>query len=229
MIRRSVRLAVAALACGVATVAPSGATRAETTAADEPPAGDDPAAPDAGTESPAPAAPVPTVELAGGVVAALPSWSEAWTTWRYGRDGAGKAVDESSSRVRISGSGRTTDGMAVDFSVAIVAPVLRATTYGAAGIAPSEVLASVWARRERGTTTPDIAWEMSTRDARAGGLKLELTFVAEASHTSERRGGVTVDVTRARVHGTLEATLPCVRSQASARAACRPEILRGTF
>jgi hypothetical protein len=122
--------------------------------------------------------------------------------------------------------------MAVDFSVALVVPTLRATAYGAAGetaVAPSEVLASVWARRERGATSPDIAWEMGTREARGGGLRLELTSVAEASHTSRRSGAVTVDVTRSLVHGTLEVTIGCVRSQAPLRAACRPETLRGSF
>ena len=58
---------------------------------------------------------------------------------------------------------------------------------------------------------------------------MTVTSLVETSHSSERRGGVTVDVTDYDVHGAIDATLPCTRSVASLRQSCRAETIHGTF
>ena len=84
------------------------------------------------------------------------------------------------------------------FSVALLVPALRAGTYTAAD-QPS--VAAAWARRDR-ATTPDIEWDASARDAGPASFVVNVTSIAETSHSSERRGSITVDVTDFRVHGT---------------------------
>jgi hypothetical protein len=212
-------------AAAQATPDPDGPSREEPGAANDPDPADD-----AGATPPVLQPPAPSVILSGGVTASLPSAAEAWSTWRYGRDGANKRVDDTASHLRISGAGRTTDGLAIDFSLALVVPDLR-TGIDATGPA-TEALASVWARRDRGATEPDLTWGLAWRgghEPRGAGLKLEVTSVVEADHTSERRGGVTTDTTRSLVHGTMELSLPCLRSVAPVRTLCRTETLRGTF
>jgi hypothetical protein len=212
-------------AAAQATPDPEGAAREEPGVANDPDPVDD-----AGPTPPVPQPPAPSVMLSGGAIASLPSAAEAWSTWRYGRDGANKRIDDSASHLRITGAGRTTDGLAIDFSLALAVADLHTGTY-AEGPA-TEALASVWARRDRGATEPDVTWGLAWRggrEPRGAGLKLEVTSVVEVDHTSERRGGVTIDSTRSFVHGTMELSLPCLRSVAPVRTLCRTETLRGTF
>jgi hypothetical protein len=164
------------------------------------------------------------VELSGGANGSLAATGEARTTWRYGRS-RGAPVDETTNRLRVSATGRSLDGLSMGFSVALLVPALRAGTYTAAG---QPGVAAVWARRDR-ATTPDIEWDASARDAGPASFVVNVTSIAEASHSSERRGSVTVDVTDFRVHGTLDATLPCTHSVPSLRQSCHPETLHGTF
>jgi hypothetical protein len=184
---------------------------------------------DAGVNAPAlaPAA-APSVTLTGGANGSLVAVGEAWTTWRYGRtkgrSNASIGIDETTTRLRVSGSGRTFDGLIVGFSVGLLAPALRTGSYGSA-----TRLAAVWARHDRSDLTPDIEWDATVADGGPSTISLTVTSFGEASHTSERRGGVTVDVTRFRIHGTLDATLPCTRSAATLRQSCRTESIRGTF
>jgi hypothetical protein len=166
----------------------------------------------------------PSVALTGGANGSLAAVGEAWTTWRYGRSKASVGVDETTTRLRVSGSGRTFDGLIVGFSVGLLAPALRTGSYGSA-----TRLAAVWARHDRSDLTPDIEWDTTVADGGPSTISLTVTSFGEASHTSERRGGVTVDVTRFRIHGTLDATLPCTRSAATLRQSCRTESIRGTF
>jgi hypothetical protein len=170
--------------------------------------------------------------LTGGTNGSLVAVGEAWTTWRYGRSkgrsngqsNAGVGIDETTTRLRVSGSGRTFDGLIVGFSVGLLAPALRTGSYGSA-----TRLAAVWARHDRSDLAPDIEWDTTVADGGASTISLSVTSFGEASHTSERRGGVTIDVTRFRIHGTLDATLPCTRSAATLRQSCRTESIRGTF
>ncbi|HEX3772171.1 MAG TPA: hypothetical protein VHV30_14945 [Polyangiaceae bacterium] len=186
---------------------------------------------------------VPLVELAGGASGSVASTGEAWTTWRYGA-GAKGPVDETTTRLQVSGSGRSLDGLIVGFSVGQLVPALATGR-----VAATTSLAAAWARRDR-AAVPDIEWERGTmktlpslerhsngvqgtpvapspgRAARAG---LTILAIEETSHSAERRGGVIVEVTHYRLHGTLDVTLPCKRSVPSLRASCRPEAIRGTF
>jgi hypothetical protein len=173
-------------------------------------------------------APAPSVALTGGTNGSLVAVGEAWTTWRYGRSkGPSRAsigIDETTTRLRVSGSGRTFDGLIVGFSVGLLAPALRTGSYGSA-----TRLAAVWARHDRSDLTPDIEWDTTVADGGPSTISLTVTSFGEVSHTSERRGGVTIDVTRFRIHGTLDATLPCTRSAATLRQSCRTESMHGTF
>jgi hypothetical protein len=177
-------------------------------------------------------APAAFVEISGAASGSLPSMGGARATWRYGR-ARGLPVDETSCRLRVSGAGRTPDGafhgLSVGFSVALLVPALRLGVY-AAGSVPG--LASAWARQDRGSATPDIEWDAkdgSGRDGGSGRFVVTVTSIVETSHSSERRGGVTVDVTDYEVHGAIDATLPCTRSVASLRQSCRTEAIHGTF
>jgi hypothetical protein len=168
---------------------------------------------------------VPAVDLTGGANGSLAATGEAWTVWRYGAGPKGP-VDETTTRLRVSGSGRSLDGLLVGFSVAQLVPGLTA----GATVASSS-LAAAWARRDR-VTTPDIEWESTSPGRPVAGarpLTLTLGWVLETSHTAERRGGVIVDTTHYRLHGTLDAVLPCKRSVLSLRPSCRPESIHGTF
>lgn len=172
---------------------------------------------------PAPLA-VPSVELAGGANGAVAPIGEAWTTWRYGRSQGHQPVDETTTRLRVSGSGRSFDGLIVGFSVGLLAPALHVGAY-----ASKASVAAAWARRDRIDVGSEIEWDTGFADAGAPAMSLSIASTRELSHTSERRGGVTVDVTYFRVHGALDVTLPCTRSAATFRRSCRPETIRGTF
>jgi hypothetical protein len=172
---------------------------------------------------PAPVA-VPSVELAGGANGAIAPIGEAWTTWRYGRSGGRQPVDETTTRLRVSGSGRSFDGLIVGFSVGVLAPALHVGAY-----ASKASVAAAWARRDRIDVGSEIEWDTGFADAGTPAMSLSIVSTRELSHTSERRGGVTVDVTYFRVHGALDVTLPCTRSAATFRRSCRPETIRGTF
>ncbi len=182
---------------------------------------------DAGDDAPIVAAPMPStfVEVSGAMSGSLASSGEARSTWKYGR-ARGAAVDETIHRIRVAGSGRTPEGLRVGFSVAVLAPTLRAGTYDSSGLVG---VAAAWARQDRTAPAPEIEWDVSARDAGPAGFVVTVTSIAETSHASERRGGVTVDVTDFRLHGAIDATLPCVRSVASLRQSCRTETLHGTF
>lgn len=198
-------------------------------AEDQAASSDDPDA-EASGEDAAVAAPMPAtfVDVSGGVSGALPSSGEARTTWRYGR-ARGVPVDETTNRLRVSGAGRTLDGLRIGFSVALLTPALRPGTYAAGAVTG---VAGAWARRSREgnpATMPDIEWDTSAVDAGPASFAVTVTSVAETSHSSDRRGGVTVDVTDYRVHGSIEATLPCTRTVAALRPSCRPVAIRGTF
>lgn len=169
-------------------------------------------------------APGPTVVLAGGANGSLASIGEAWTTWRYGRSKGHAPVDETTSRVRISGSGRALDGLIVGFSVGLLAPSLHVGAY-----ASTTSVAAVWARHDRVEVIPDVEWDTSVADAGPSSLSLTVTAIDELSHGSERHGGFTLDVTRFRVHGTLDVTLPCTRSTATFRRSCQPATIHGAF
>jgi hypothetical protein len=217
------------LIAAIMAVAAASPMAAAVTSSDPAPA-EDPAAPtdeDAGAgDDAALVTPIPRafVDLSGGANGSLPTAGDARTTWRYGRSRSGP-VDETTNRVRISGNGRSLDGLSMGFSVALLVPALRAGTYTASG-QPS--VAAVWARRDR-TTTPDIEWDANARDAGPESFVVIVASIAETSHVSERRGNVTVDVTDYRVHGTIEATLPCARSIPSLRQSCRTETIHGSF
>jgi hypothetical protein len=172
---------------------------------------------------PAPVA-VPSVELAGGANGAVAPIGEAWTTWRYGRSRGHQPVDETTTRLRVSGSGRSFDGLIVGFSVGVLAPALHVGAY-----ASKASVAAAWARRDRIDVGSEIEWDTGFADAGPPAMSLSIASTRELSHTSERRGGVTVDVTYFRVHGALDVTLPCTRSAATFRRSCRPETIRGTF
>jgi hypothetical protein len=183
---------------------------------------------DAGSEiAVATAAPGPSVSLSGGAAGTIAAFGEGRTTWRYGRTKRGATLDEATSRVRVSGAGRTFDGLTLTFSVAVLVPAVRVGTYGGSG-SPTSV-AGAWGRRDLGNAAPDIEWDATARDAGAGSFVLTVTWLAETEHTSERRGSITSDVTDYRAHGTLEATLPCTRSVPSLRQSCQTETIRGTF
>jgi hypothetical protein len=189
-------------------------------------AGDgDGASEDAGENATVPEAPatfaVPLVELAGGASGSVAATGEAWTVWRYGA-GAKGPVDETTTRLRVSGSGRSLDGLVVGFSVGQLVPALATGS-----VAASTSLAAAWARRDR-AARPDIEWEAAAAKppARTG---LTILAIEETSHTAERRGAVIVEVTHYRLHGNLDVTLPCKRSVPSLRPSCRPEAIRGTF
>jgi hypothetical protein len=173
------------------------------------------------------AAPGPSVSLSGGANGEIAAVGEGRTTWRYGRTTKGATLDEATSRVRVSGAGRTFDGLTLTFSVAVLVPALRVGTYGGSGSLAS--VAGAWARRDLGNAAPDIEWDATARDGGPGSFTLTVTSLAETEHTSERRGNVTSDVTDYRAHGTLEATLPCIRSVPSLRQSCQTETIRGTF
>jgi hypothetical protein len=210
---------VAALAAGVGVIA-----RADPAPAEDRPA---PADDDAGAGDDAGlVATLPTafVALGGAASGSLPALGDARTTWRYGRS-RGAPVDETTHRLRVSAVGRTLDGLIMGFSVALLVPELRPGKFTGAG-QPS--VAAAWARRER-ATTPDIEWDATGRDAGPANFVVEVTSVVEISHSSERRGNVTVDTTDFRVHGTIDATLPCTRSVPDLRQSCRPETLHGAF
>jgi hypothetical protein len=184
---------------------------------------------DAANVAPSPAA---VVEISGAASGSLPSIGRAQATWRYGRS-RGLPVDEASCRLRVSGAGRTPDGafrgLSVGFSVALLVPAVRVGTY-LSGTVPG--LASAWARQDRASATPDIEWEAkdgSARDGGSAGFVVTVTSVAETSHSSERRGSVTFDVTDYEVHGAVDATLPCARSVAALRQSCHTETIHGTF
>lgn len=186
---------------------------------------------DGGADPPGPApAPVPSVELAGGATGFIAPVGEAWTTWRYGRSEGRPPVDETTTRLRVSGSGRSFDGLLVGFSIGLLAPALRVGSF-----APTASVAAAWARRDRVHLNSEIEWETSVADAgrsasaASSALALRVTSIQELSHTAERRGGVSIDVTHYRVHGTLDVTLPCTRSGAAFRRSCRPETIRGAF
>ncbi len=182
---------------------------------------------DAGEDAPIVVVPMPStfVEVSGAMSGSLASSGEARTTWRYGRT-RGVAVDETTHRIRVAGSGRTSAGLRAGFSVAVLVPTLRAGTYDSSGLV---AVAAAWARQDRTAPAPEIEWDASARDAGPAGFVVTVTSIGETFHTSERRGGVTVDVTDYRVRGTIDATLPCARSVASLRQSCRPETLHGTF
>jgi hypothetical protein len=112
--------------------------------------------------------------------------------------------------------------------VAILTAALRPATYAAGAVTG---VAGAWARRSREgnpATTPDVEWDTSAPDAGPASFTVTVTSLAETSHSSERRGGVTIDVTDYRVHGSIEATVPCARSVAALRPSCRPVAIRGT-
>jgi hypothetical protein len=182
---------------------------------------------DAGEDAPILVAPMPStfVEVSGAMSGSLASSGEARTTWRYGRT-RGVAVDETTHRIRVAGSGRTSEGLRAGFSVALLVPALRAGTYASGGLVG---VAAAWARQDRTAQIPEIEWDATARDAGAARFVVTLTSIAETSHSSERRGSVTVDETDFRIHGTVDATLPCARSVASLRQSCRPETIHGTF
>jgi hypothetical protein len=191
---------------------------------DIPPIGPDDAGSEVDVATPAPG---PSVSLSGGAAGTIAAVGEGRTTWRYGRTKAGATLDEATSRVRVSGAGRTYDGLTLTFSVAVLVPALRVGTYGGSGTLAS--VAGAWARRDRGNAAPDIEWDATARDGGPASFVLTVTSLAETEHTSERRGNVTSDVTDYRAHGTLEATLPCIRSVPSLRQSCQAETIRGTF
>jgi hypothetical protein len=183
---------------------------------------------DAGSEiDVATAAPGPYVSLSGGANGEIAAVGEARTTWRYGRTKAGATLDEATSRVRVSGAGRTFDGLTLTFSVAVLVPALRLGTYDGGG--SLGVVAGAWARRDLGNAAPDIEWDATARDGGPANFVLTVTWLAETDHTSDRRGSITSDVTEYRAHGTLEATLPCTRAVRSLRQSCQTETIRGTF
>jgi hypothetical protein len=221
-----------------AIVAIVGGTRAAAAWTSDPVPAEDPGASpgnadaaDAGADDAAFVAAMPAtfVEISGAASGSLPSTAEARTTWRYGRT-RGKPVDETSCRLRVSAAGRSLDGalqgLSVGFSIAILAPALRIGTY-VAGTLPG--VAGAWARQDRGSAAPDIEWDGSARDGGPPSFVVTVTSIAETAHSSERRGDVTIDMTDFRVHGAIEATLPCTRCVASLRQSCRAETIRGTF
>lgn len=192
--------------------------------ADVAPVGPDDAGSEIDVAAPAPG---PSVSLSGGANGEIAAVGEGRTTWRYGRTKKGATLDEATSRVRVSGAGRTFDGLTLTFSVAVLVPALRVGTYGGSGSLAS--VAGAWARRDLGNAAPDIEWDANARDGGPGSFTLTVASLAETEHTSERRGNVTSDVTDYRAHGTLEATLPCIRSVPSLRQSCQTETIRGTF
>jgi hypothetical protein len=242
MIRPRLRLFKVAPAAGLGALALALAGALAGTAAAQPASGPDDADGDAAAGSfdagenedgPAPAAPpatfaVPLVELGGGANGSVAAAGEAWTTWRYGHSKGRPSIDETTTRVRVSGSGRSLDGLVVGFSVGLLVPELR--TGPAAATA---TLAAAWARRDRIDVPAEIEWDASALDAgapaRASGQAVTITSVEEISHTAERRAEVIVEVTHYRLHGRVDVTLPCKRSVPLLRPSCRPETVRGTF
>jgi hypothetical protein len=228
---------VPSLVClvGAAAVAASTRVALAVTASDPVPTedraastdGDPDAGEDTGADTAVVVAPMPAtfVEASGAMTGSLQSTGEGRSTWRYGRSRE-VPVDETTHRIRVVGSGRTSAGLRVGFSVAVLVPTLRPGTYASSGLVG---VAAAWARQDRTALTPEIEWDASGRDAGPAGFVVTVISIAETSHASERRGGVTVDVTDFRLHGAIDATLPCVRSVASLRQSCRTETLHGTF
>jgi hypothetical protein len=192
-----------------------------------------------------------SVSLSGGLACSIPSIGEASTRWRYGRTRSDASIDETTSRVSVSGSGSGCDGLKVDFSVELLVPALRLGSYSLSDAARSPsgdappLWADLWARRDRASANPDLEWDTRlsrpsrpTAPARTpdapgapATLAMTITSVTEISHTSERlRGGTfTLDTTRFRVHGSIAGTLPCTRAVAPHRSTCAAETLVGTF
>ena len=201
---------------------------------------------DAGTDALLVVAVPTSVALSGGLTCSIASIAEASTRWRFGRTRTHASIDEATSRVRVSGSGSGCDGLKVDFAVELVVPSLREGTYNlsptasaAAQAAAPPLWASLWARADRASATPEIEWDTRLRSPGSpaqppkgsASLAVTLTSVAEISHTSERlrEGTVTVDTTRFRVHGSVAASLPCTRAIAWRQSSCRAETLLGSF
>ncbi len=184
--------------------------------------------PDGGNAEPPPPLPTPppTVLLSGEVNAILLSKGEGKTIWRHGR-GAGGPIDETTYRVGVSAAGAASAHLELAFSAGAFLPDLRVGTYGASRTTAST--AAIWARTDRTTATPDIEW--GTRDAPSTSQRLTivLTSIVESDRSIERHGTLTLETTSFRIHGTIEATLPCARSSAAYRPICRTEVVRGTF
>ncbi len=188
--------------------------------------------------------PAPTIALSGGLACSIPSTVEASTRWRYGRARSDASIDETTSHVRVSGSASGCDGLKMDFSVDLVLPALRLGSYGSSpnSGAPARtptsmpvatnLWASLWARTDRASATPEVEWDTRFRGGSSASLMLTITSLAEVSHTSERPGRdgtVTLETTRFGVHGSIVAVLPCARAVASRRSNCRTETLLGSF
>jgi hypothetical protein len=188
-----------------------------------------PVEPDGGGNEPpgeAPAPP-PMVSLSGGVDAVLLSKGEGKTIWRHGRSARGP-IDETTYLVGVSGAGATNARLELGFSAGAFLPDLRVGTYPPSRTAAST--AAIWARTERTTATPDIEWG-AERDARPspGRVTIVLTSIVESDRSVERQGAMTLETTTFRIHGTIEASLPCARSIPAYRSICRTEVVRGTF
>ncbi len=248
--RLAILTAVATLAAvttgGGRAIAVSSADETSTPNEAESPTADPNAGDDAGADAvPVVAAPT-SVSLSGGLSCSIPSIAEASTRWRFGRTRTNTSIDETTSRLRVSGSGSGCDGLKVDFSVELLLPTLKEGSYdlsptssAAARAAAPPLWANLWARADRASATPEIEWDTRLRSPGApvrppkGGASLAVTItsVTEISHTSERlrEGTVTMDTTRFRVHGSVAASLPCTRAVAWRQSSCRAETLLGSF
>jgi hypothetical protein len=223
---RCARQGLAAMAgiAVLAALAALGGRAVALTSEDEPTAGgDDTEAADGGrddadTDAPSVAAPppLPSVSLSGGLTCCVPLIAEATTRWRYGRARRDASIDETTSRVRVSGSGSGCNGLKVDFSVELFVPALRVGSYTLGPTSPAPVRppgalwGELWARRDRSSATPDVEWDTrgaggSQRWAAAGAgaaerrasrdpeevhpsptLTLLITSMTEMAHASER-------------------------------------------
>ena len=112
------------------------------------------------------------VSLSGGLTCSIPSIGEASTRWRYGRTRSDASVDETTSRVTVSGSGSGCDGLKVDFSVELLVPALEVGSYslsaaaGAPVAAAPPLWANLWARRDRASASADLEWDTRLRGFR---------------------------------------------------------------
>lgn len=202
--------------------------------ADSPDGGDD-ASTDASSPGTAPASEA-SMTLSGTLTCAVPAMAEASTSWRYGRARSDASLDETTSHVRISGSGFGCDGFKVDVSFELLAPVLRTGTYvlGAtsnAHVRAPSLSANLWARYDRSSTTPDLEWDTRAWGGKNARLTLMITSVTETSHATERlrEGTVTRDTTRFLIHGSIRGSLPCTEATSARRPTCRAEALVGSF
>jgi hypothetical protein len=203
--------------------------------ADSPDGGDD-----ASTDAPsfpdtAPASEV-SMTLSGALTCAVPAMAEASMMWRYGRARSDASINETTSHVRISSSGSGCDGLKVDVSFELVAAELRPGSYvlGAtsnAHVRAPSLWASLWARRDRSSATPDLEWDTRAWGGKNARLTLIITSMTEISHAAERlrEGTVTRDTTRFLIHGSIRGSLPCTEATSARRPSCRIETLVGSF